>query len=502
MHITLFATADGALSLQALKKLPVEDVLLPVLIQLGLVILTARVFAGLFLKLGQPGVVGEIAAGLVLGPSLLGRLFPDVFRTVFHPGGTDLPDGVPPELFDALLGWTLTTLSQLGLIFLLFLVGLEFDFSHLRWHGSAALAISLAGVALPFFLGSALAIFMLPYLEHEVPLLGFTLFLGTALSITAIPVLGRIMTELNITRTRLAAVTITAAAVDDASGWILLASVAAVVKGAFAPSTTAWMIAETISFALIMICVAGPVLRRWARHAVRDGDIGLNSLAGLLVLVLACAIVTNRIGIFAVFGAFTLGAVLSAEHAFRDAVLRRLRDFVSAFFVPIFFAYTGLRTDIGSLDSWLLVGLCVLVSALAIVGKLGGCGVAARLGGFPRRDAACIGAMMNTRGLMELVVINLGKDLGVMPDSVFCMLVIMALVTTVMTTPLLLWLMPGTELEPYIRQSGFAEAQPAEEVLTSVRSSAFQAVFPTGCLQTEAAPWHFPVARLQFPDTI
>src|SRR5262249_44916622 len=169
-----------------------------------------------------------------------------------------------------------------------------------------------------------------------------------------------------------------------------------------------------------------------------------------------------RIGIFAVFGAFFLGAVLSGEHAFRQAVGRQLRDFVTAFFLPLFFAYTGLRTDVGSLGSATLWALGGLVLAAAVVGKFGGCGLAAWLSGLPAREAACVGAMMSTRGLMALIVVNLGKDLGVVPDRVFCMLVLMALLTTVMTTPLLLRLMPGTELESHILRSGFVRGRPAE----------------------------------------
>jgi Kef-type K+ transport system membrane component KefB len=305
-------------------------------------------------------------------------------------------------------------------------------------------------------------------------MIGFALFMGTALSITAIPILGRMMMELHITRTRLGAITISAAAVDDVTGWILLASVAAIVRAEFDVTHTLLMVAETVGFALVMIFLARPVLQRWVRFALRrgDGEIGVTGLAVLLALLFSCAIATNLIGIFAIFGAFFLGAVLSSEGEFRQAVNRRLRDFVTAFFLPIFFAYTGLRTDVGSLGSWEMWGLCALVSAAAVVGKFGGCGLAAWFSGFSRRESACIGALMNTRALMALIVINLGKDLGVVPESVFCMLIIMALVTTIMTTPALLRLMWGTELEPHILQSGFmrgpaarvrATAQPAQK---------------------------------------
>jgi Kef-type K+ transport system membrane component KefB len=455
----LLTAAETSDLLTSLRHLSVEEVVLPVLVQLAVIILVARIFAMVFRRLGQPTVVGEIVAGLVLGPSVLGRLWPQLFEAVFHPG---IP-GVPPPVGDALIGWILTALSQLGLVFLLFLIGLEFDFSFLRWHGKSALAISLAGVILPFALGLGLAYLLHPRVAVQVPLLGFVLFFGTALSITAIPVLGRIMLELGITRTRLGAITIAAAAVDDAVGWILLAAVAAVVRSAFDPSSTLLMVGETFAFALFMIVVARPLLRRWIANVLHAGDeLSINALVVLVVLIFACSIVTNLIGIFAVFGAFVLGAVLSGEEAFRIAVNRRLRDFVTAFFLPVFFAYTGLRTDVGSLDSWELWLWCGVVAAVAILGKFGGCGLAALAARHSWREAACIGALMNTRGLMALIVINLGKDLGVVPDSVYCMLILMALVTTLVTTPAVLRLMRGTELEPHVVASGFLRT-PAPE---------------------------------------
>jgi Kef-type K+ transport system membrane component KefB len=455
MTPSLLFAAETDSWLQALRQTSVEAVLLPILVQLGIIILVARIFAVLFRRLGQPSVVGEIAAGLILGPSVFGKLLPGISDAIFHPH----VHGLPPELSEALLGWILTVLSQLGLIFLLFLIGLEFDFSHLRWHGKSALAISVSGVALPFALGFGLAVVMRPYVDGDKSPLGFCLFMGTAMAITAIPILGRMMMELEITRTRLGAVTISAAAVDDATGWILLATVAAIVRAAFNPGDTLRMVGETAGFALVMVFVARPLLRYWARLALRrgDGEIGLNSLAILLAAMFACALATNLIGIFAIFGAFFLGAVLSSEHEFRQAIARRLRDLVTAFFLPIFFTYTGLRTDIGTLDSWEMWLFCGLVLAAAILGKFGGCGLAAWLGGFSGREAACIGCMMNCRALMELIVINLGYELGVIPKSVFCMLVIMALTTTVMTTPILLRLMRGMELEPFIVRSGFVK---------------------------------------------
>jgi Kef-type K+ transport system membrane component KefB len=281
--------------------------------------------------------------------------------------------------------------------------------------------------------------------------------MGTAMSITAIPILGRIMMEMNISRTRLGAITITAAAMDDACGWILLATVSALVHSGFSPVGTLIMIAETIAFAGLMVFVLRPILCRWARNVVRDGNgsLSINSLAILIAIIFASAITTSKIGIFAIFGAFIVGAVFSDEAEFRKAVNHRLRDFVTAFFLPIFFTFTGLRTDIGEIHGpplWLFAGA---VSFLAVLGKFGGCSAAARLVGFSARESVVIGIMMNTRALMELIVINKGLELGVIPPSVFCMLVIMAVLTTVMTSPLMLRVIPGTDLEPLVRQSGF-----------------------------------------------
>jgi Kef-type K+ transport system membrane component KefB len=458
MHTFAVSPSNTPDWLTVLRHADVEHVLFAVIVQLVVILLAARAFAAGFRWLRQPAVVGEIVAGLILGPSVLGAVNESIFNFIFHPA----IQGVPVEyfdLFDQVLRWIFTMLSQIGLVLLLFLIGLEFDFGHLRWHGKAALAIAIVGIALPFALGAGLAQVLLPYLEKEVPQTGFTLFMGTALSITAIPALGRMMLEMGIARTRLGTITITAAAVDDALGWILLASVAALVRASFHFSSALLMVAETLAFVLIMVFIARPVLTAWVRRALArgNGELGLNGLAIVLALVFGAALATNRIGIFAVFGAFLLGAVLSGEHEFREAVGRRLRDFVTVFFLPIYFTYTGLRTDVGTLGSWQLWLLCGLVTAAAIVGKFAGCGLAAWLSGFSPREAACIGAMMNTRALMGLIVINLGKDLGVIPDSVFCMLVLMAILTTVMTTPLLLALMRGTELEPHLIQSGFAK---------------------------------------------
>jgi Kef-type K+ transport system membrane component KefB len=377
---------------------------------------------------------------------------------------------VDQPIADAMLPKVFTVIAQIGLIFLLFLVGLEFEGRHLREHGRAAVLISLAGIAVPFALGAGLAPMIYAHLEPHptagpVSLTGLTLFLGVALSITAMPVLGRIMMELNITRTRLGAITITAAAVDDAFGWILLASVATVVKANFDPLSTLRMAALTVAFALGMIFIARPLLVRYFTASLRAnrGRLSSNALAVLLVALLLSAVATNLIGIFAVFGAFLLGAILSEQDELRRVVSEKMQDIVTGFFVPVFFTYTGLRTDIGSLHGvtiWLVCGAIILA---AVVGKLVGCGLAARASRFTWKESGIIGAMMNARGLMALVAINLGYELGVVPKSLYSLLVLMTLTTTMLTTPLLLLLRRGTEIEEPIARSGFLHTEKTDE---------------------------------------
>jgi Kef-type K+ transport system membrane component KefB len=452
--------ADDAIA--ALRTLHVEHLLLPVLVQLVVIILAARGFGWLARKLGQPAVIGEIVAGLLLGPSLFGWLFPDLFAAVFKP---QLPD-VPPELANAAFPKIFQALSQLGLVFLLFLVGLEFDFHHLKVKGAAAVTVALAGIALPFALGVGLAPVLHPHLEAHptkgvVPLLGLTLFLGVALSITAMPVLGRMMLEFGITRTRIGVVVIAAAAVGDAVGWVLLASVEPVARvgsAGFSWTATGLMVALTAGFVVAMFVVVRPLLGRFLDWSLKrsGGAVSANALAVVLAALLLSALGTNLIGISAVFGAFLLGVVLSDREGLREAIAEKLRDFVTTFFLPIFFTYTGLRTDPKSLGDLWWVAAVVLLAAVG--GKFVGCAITARVTGFKWKEAGVIGALMNTRGLMELVVINIGYDIGVIPNSLFCALVLMAVITTVMAGPLVLVLRRGTELEEPLRASGFVKA--------------------------------------------
>jgi Kef-type K+ transport system membrane component KefB len=420
----------------------IENILLIVLVQLVVIIAAARLFSLLFRRLGQPLVCGEIAAGLVLGPSVFGGIFPSLFHRVFDPA----------------VGPVFSVMSQIGLILLMFLIGLEFDFGHLKQNGRAAFSISAAGIVLPFGLGLALGRWLHYVLQLSGDWLNLALFMAAAMSITAIPILGRIMLELNINRTRIGSLTISAAAADDATGWIILALVTAIAQSRLQPAKLFLMVGETIAFAALMVWIIRPRLKRWAAYQLRDNQskLTLTGLTLLLVFVLLSAIATNFIGIFSIFGAFLLGAILYDEPELKKAVQERISDFVTAFFLPIFFTYTGLRTDIGTMTGARLWMMCALVLITAVVGKFGGCFLAARLNGLPWREASMVGVMMNTRALMELIVINIGYDLGVVPKNLFFMLVLMAVVTTYMTAPVLRRLTRSSELESQYLSSEFA----------------------------------------------
>src|SRR5262250_3018821 len=419
-----------------------ENILLIVVLQLIVIVASSRVFGGLFRRIGQPLVCGEIAAGLLLGPSLFGRMFPGLFHRVFDPSVSQI----------------FSILSQIGLILLMFLIGLEFDFDHLRQNRGTALAISSAGILLPFVLGFLLGRRMHSSLHLSGSWINLSLFMAAAMSITAIPILGRIMVELNINRTRIGSLTISAAAADDASGWIILAMVTALVRSTFEPLKMLLMVLETLTFMVFMVWIVRPLLKRWTACHLRTnaGKISATGLAITLIIVFLAAALTNLIGIFSIFGAFFLGSLLFDQQEFREAIKGYMQDFVTVFFVPIFFTYTGLRTDIGTMAGGSLWVMCGLVLLTAFIGKFGGCSLAARLSGVPWREASMIGVMMNTRALMELIVINIGYELGIIPKSVFFMLVFMAVVTTYVTTPALRRLVRSSELATDYLKSDFA----------------------------------------------
>jgi K+:H+ antiporter len=408
-----------------------EEITLRLLYQLIVILLATRLVTRLVRRLGQTDVSGEILAGILLGPSLLGALFPSFMH----------------ELFPASTGPVFAGLAQVGLIFLMFQIGLEFEFQrHLGGRSRSIVLISLVGLAVPFVMGYLSAPWFHARLSEPVPLFGFQLFFAVAMSITAIPVLGRIFMELGLSHTRTAALTIGAAAIDDVSGWIILGAISLLVKGAFSWGWIVPRIGGLLGYlALVFFVVRKPLRRAVADHLARYGGMRLTFVPPIVILLFASAAITSNLGVFAIIGGFVIGLALHDDRQFVEEWKRRISPIVWVFFLPIFFAYTGLRTDIGAIRGWPGLVTLLLVLAVAFVSKFGGAYAIARLVGEEHRSALTIGVCMNTRGLMELIVLNIGKDLGLLPTDVFSMLVIMALISTFIATPLIRWLMKGQE---------------------------------------------------------
>jgi Kef-type K+ transport system membrane component KefB len=399
------------------------------LLELTVIVLAGRIGGALAKRLGQSPAVGEIVIGIMLGPSLFGMLAPGAFDFVFH--------SAAPE--------PLNILSSIGLVLLMFQIGLEFDFSQLtdRVNRAAVMRVSGACLALPFSCGFALGYWIARDSPTPVFRLDSALFVATAFSITALPMLGRILIEVNLTRTRLGVIAISSAAVNDVAGWLLLALVTALTVSDFLAGRFALRIAMVAAFALMSVKLVRPLLKSAIRKsAPRSGNLSANLLGGLLAVIFIAAMTTYQIGIFAIFGGFMMGVILSDEHELVAAWRERVGDFVTVFFLPIFFTYTGLRTSIGGLDGAADWGCCLAIVAVATVAKLYAGYIAARGSGFNRAESAAMGFLMNTRGLMELIVINVGLDLGVISPKLFTMLVIMAIFSTVITTPALRHFLP------------------------------------------------------------
>ena len=404
-----------------------EEVTLHLLYQLVAILVATRGVTSIVRHLGQTDVSGEILAGLLLGPSLLGAVFP----------------GFMHWLFDPSTGAIFTGLAQVGLIFLMFQIGLEFEFNrHLAGDRRPIVAIGLLGLAVPLVMGYLAAPWFHARLSEPVPLFGFQLFFAVAMSITAIPILGRIFMELGLAHTRTAALTIGAAAVGDVSGWMILGAISLLVKGAF---SWGWILPRVaglgLYLALVFLVARRPIQRAIARHLAAHGGLRPTAVPYVVLLLLVSAAITSNLGVFAIIGGFVVGVALHDDRRFVEEWRRRVSPIVWAFFLPIFFAYTGLRTDVGAIRGWAGATTLLLILAVAFVSKLGGAYLAGRLVGEGHRSALTIGVSMNTRGLMELIVLNIGRDLGLLPTDIFSMLVIMTLLSTFMATPLIRRLM-------------------------------------------------------------
>lgn len=389
---------------------------------LAAIIVVGRVLGAGFRWLGQPRVIGEVVAGILLGPSLLGRVAPEAMSWL-------LPQAILPSL---------GVIAQLGVILFMFLVGLELNAELLRDRVHKTVVIAHAGIVTPFLMGAGLALWLFPSLAPAgVSFTSFALFLGVSLSITAFPVLARILTERRLEQSELGVLALSCAAAGDATAWCLLALVVGVAQSAVAGAITTAVL--TVLFIGAMFGVVRPLMRGWLSDS-DSSQINGSLVTWVLVALLLSALVAEAIGIHALFGAFLLGAVIPHDSAVARAFHDKLHDMVVILLLPAFFAHTGMRTQIGlvsGLSEWLT---CAAIIVVATLGKFGGTMVSARLTGIDWRTSASLGILMNTRGLMELIVLNIGLDLGVISPTLFAMMVLMALVTTIATTPILRWL--------------------------------------------------------------
>jgi len=394
--------------------------LLSVLLALTVIMVTARIVGAIFSKLNQPAVIGEVVGGILLGPSLLGRFAPEAQAFLLPPNAAPM----------------LNVIAQIGVILYMFLVGLELDLGLVRSSVRRTVGISIASIVVPFAIGSALAVLLFESLSPPtVPVSSFVMFLGVSMSITAFPVLARILEDRGMQKTPLGIMALTCAAIDDAIAWCLLAFIVSVMQAT--PRAALDTVALTIVYIVLMLTAGRMIVTKLVDRFDRSSHLGERSLALVLMAVLLSAVATEFIGIHSIFGAFLMGAIIPHHSRVSTSVTERISDIVRVLFLPAFFAFTGLRTEIGLVHTGADWALCAVIIVAATAGKWGGTAIAARVAGLSWRDSSALGILMNTRGLVELIVLNIGLDLGVITPRVFTMLVIMALVTTIMTTPIL-----------------------------------------------------------------
>ncbi|MGD0616550.1 MAG: cation:proton antiporter [Bryobacteraceae bacterium] len=402
--------------------------LFTLILQIGVVLLAARIVGALFRRIHQPRVVGEMAAGIMLGPSLLGWLAPRASTIVF-----------PPASLTYLSG-----LSQIGVVLFMFLVGLSINPAELRKQGRAAVLVSHVSIVLPFGLAFIMALFLYPeFSGNGVKFTSFALFMGSAMSITAFPVLARILAERALLGTRMGTLAIACAAVDDVTGWCVLAFIVALIRASRSPIPVWVTLAGAAAFVLAMVFGVRRLCTRFETTYLDTATLTDGSVSTIILFVLASALITEALGIHLLFGAFLAGSVLPRNQAFVRELQSRFESVTVLLLLPLFFAVTGLRTSVGAIRGAGMWGYCAAIVVVAIAGKLGGSLLAARAAGIAWRDSAALGILMNTRGLMELVILNIGLDLGIISPAMFSMMVLMALITTFMTTPLLHLVYPG-----------------------------------------------------------
>lgn len=394
------------------------------IVQICAILLAAALVVWLLSKVRQPQVVGEMVAGILLGPSLLGWVAPGISAALFP------ADSLGP----------LNLLSQVGLLLYMFMVGLELDTDKLRKLGHTAVVISHTSIIIPFGLGALLAMFIFAHVGTTLPYTGFVLFMGAAMSVTAFPVLARILDERNLLGTKLGTLTIACAAVDDVTAWCLLAVIIALVRSELNHLALWQMLPGVAAYLCMMLFVLRPILKKLiARQQAKKNE---KMIVVLIICMLISSGVTEWLGIHALFGAFFAGVIAPKENGLTEDIRNRLHLPVVTVLIPLFFAFTGLRTNIGLVSGADLILYFGLVLLVAVAGKFGGSAMAARVMGVPWREATAIGVLMNTRGLMELVILNIGLDIGVLTPALFSIMVFMAVTTTLMTTPILFWIYP------------------------------------------------------------
>jgi Kef-type K+ transport system membrane component KefB len=391
-------------------------------LQLLVIIAASRMLGGVFTKFGQPAVIGEMTAGILLGPSLFGWITPDVFQFVF-----------PATSLGAL-----KLFSQIGVCLFMFVVGMELNVSQVKNKAHTAVMVSHASIVMPYFLGVLLAYFLFSSLAQPgTSFTSFALFMGISMSITAFPVLARILQERGMTKSYLGSTAITCAAVDDVTAWSILAFVVAI-AGSTSLGASALNLALVLLFIAVMVWGVRVLLPKFiGARELEQADPSKRLLAIVVCVVIGAALCTEVMGIHALFGAFLAGAIMPETAGFRHKLTVRVENFSSVLLLPLFFAFTGLRTQVGLLDDVQGWAICLLIIFVATLGKLGGTAITARFTGMNWRDSLQLGALMNTRGLMELIALNIGYDLGILSPRIFTMLVIMALITTALTGPLL-----------------------------------------------------------------
>lgn len=391
------------------------------LLQIIMILAGARIFGWVFRQVGQPAVIGEVVAGIILGPSVVGAWFPGFFDFLFPV--TSLHN--------------LQFLSQIGLLLFMFVIGMELDLKMVRTKARDAIVISHVSIAVQYALGIGLAYYL--YKEFAPPgieFLSFSLFIGIALSITAFPVLARIIREKGMSRTKVGTIAITCAANDDIMAWCILAAVISIVKSG-SSANLYFTIALVIGYLTIMIFAVKPFLEKYNRRRIDTDSLSLDEVALKFAVLLLSAYTTEIIGIHALFGAFFAGVIMPSSPGFREKLTDKVEYVSLALLLPLFFAFSGLRTQIGLLNDAHLWKVCGIIILVAVAGKFGVGMISARMTGQSWKDSFILGALLNTRGLMELIVLNIGYDLGVLNPQIFSMMVLMALVTTFMTGPVL-----------------------------------------------------------------